>query len=116
MTEQRSYRPLVYICSKYAGDVEGNLERTRAFCRFALEQGQIPLSGVLALSPVMDDSDPEERGLALFMDLVLMGKCDEVWVLGDEISAGMAMEIERAKKRRQKIRYFTSSHEEVDVI
>lgn len=33
----------------------------------------------------MDDENPEERSLAIFMDIVLMGKCSEVWVLGDRI-------------------------------
>jgi hypothetical protein len=38
----------------------------------------------------MDDENPEERELAIFMDIVLMGKCSEVWVLGNTISSGMA--------------------------
>ena len=118
MTKDRSYRPLVYICSRYAGDKAGNIERARRFCRYALEQGQIPLSGVLALSPVLDDDSAEERGLAIFMDLVLMGKCEEIWVLVTDagISPGMTAEIERAKKRRQRVRYFNDRFEEVEAL
>ena len=33
-----AYRPLVYICSPYAGDVEKNTFRARAFSRFAVER------------------------------------------------------------------------------
>ncbi len=62
----------------------------------------------------MTDEDPEERELALFMDIVLMGKCSEVWVLGDSISAGMEIEIAKAKQRRQPVRYFSSAFEEVE--
>ena len=62
----------------------------------------------------MSDTDPTERDLALFMDIVLMGKCQELWVLGNEVSAGMAIEIEKAQKRRQRVRYFNSSFEEVE--
>lgn len=47
------------------------------------------------------------------MDVILLGKCDELWVFGDRISEGMAVEIEIAKKRRQPIRYFSSNLEEV---
>ena len=61
----------------------------------------------------MSDGNQEERDLALFMDIVLMGKCDEVWVLGDRISEGMKTEIETAKRRRQKVRYFNGKYEEV---
>jgi len=43
-----------------------------------------------------------------------MGKCSEVWVLGNTISTGMAREIEVAKKRRQTVRYFSPEHEEVE--
>ena len=50
----------------------------------------------------MDDENPEERELAIFMDIVLIGKCSEVWVLGNTISSGMAREIEVAKKNADK--------------
>ena len=115
-TAGRTYRPLVYICSPYSGDVEGNKERTVRFCRFALEKGQIPLAPHLMFPQFMTDDDPEQRELAMFMDIVLMGKCSEVWVLGDRISEGMSAEISKAKQRRQKIRYFSSNYEEVDLI
>lgn len=62
----------------------------------------------------MNDDDPVERELAIFMDVVLLGKCDELWVFGDSISEGMSVKIEVAKKRRQPIRYFNSNCEEVE--
>lgn len=112
--KDRTYRPLVYICSPLSGDVEANSERTRAFCRFALEQGQIPLAPHLLFPQFMDDEDPAERELALFMDVILLGKCSELWVLGETVSAGMQIEIDVAKKRRQSIRYFNSRFQEVE--
>ncbi len=113
---EQKFRPLVYICSPYSGDVEGNRQRTVEFCRFAIESGQIPLAPHLMFPQFMIDNDPKQRELALFMDVVLMGKCSEVWVLGDRISEGMTVEISKAKQRRQKIRYFNSGFEEVDSI
>ena len=108
-----TYRPLVYICSPLSGDVPGNTERARKFCRFALEKGQIPLAPHLMFPQFVNDDDPAERELAIFMDVILLGKCDELWVFGDRISEGMAVEIEIAKKRRQPIHYFNSNLEEV---
>jgi hypothetical protein len=64
----------------------------------------------------MNDSNEKERDLAIFMDIILMGKCQEVWVLGDVISRGMSIEIEKAKKRRQPVRYFNKDFEEVDAL
>lgn len=109
-----SYKPLVYICSPYSGDVERNVIKARKFCRFALEENCIPLAPHLLFPQFMNDDDPEERELAIFMDIILLGKCSEVWVLGNEISSGMAKEIDRAKRRRQKIRYFSPDYKEVE--
>lgn len=111
--QDRKYRPLVYVCSAYSGDVTVNTEKAKQYCRFALEQGQIPLAPHLMFPLFMNDDDPAERELAIFMDVILLGKCDELWVFGDSISEGMSVEIEVAKKRRQPIRYFNSNMEEV---
>ena len=61
----------------------------------------------------MNDDNLAERELVIFMDVILLGKCDELWVFGDSISERMAVEIEVAKKRRQPIRYFISAMQEV---
>ena len=109
-----AFKPLVYICSPFSGDIKNNNKRTRAFCRFALDKGNIPLAPHLMFPQFMNDKDEKERELAIFMDIILMGKCQEVWVLGDVISRGMSIEIEKAKKRRQPIRYFNKDFEEVE--
>jgi hypothetical protein len=109
-----AFRPLVYICSPFNGDTEGNIKRAQDFCRFALKKGNIPLAPHLMFPQFMDDNNEKERDLAIFMDIILMGKCQEVWVLGDVISKGMSIEIDKAKKRRQPIRYFNKDFEEVD--
>ena len=113
-TTDRTYRPLVYICSPYSGDTENNIKKARDFCRYALDQGQIPLAPHLMFPQFMRDNDPAERELARFMDIVLMGKCGEVWVLNEKISEGMEIEIAKAKQRRQKVRYFNSRLEQVE--
>lgn len=114
--QDRKYRPLVYVASAYSGDVIKNTEKAKQYCRFAMEQGQIPLAPHLMFPQFMNDDDTAERELAIFMDVILLGKCDELWVFGDIISAGMSVEIEVAKKRRQPIRYFNSKCEEVEQV
>ena len=61
----------------------------------------------------MDDADGQERNLALFMDIVLLTKCAELWVFGDKVSKGMGIEIEKAKRKAKPIRYFTVACKEV---
>lgn len=107
------YRPLVYVCSPYSGNVTRNTKAAQRYCRFAVEQNCIPFAPHLLFPQFLDDNKLKERNLGLFMGKVLMSKCSEVWVFGDDISPGMATEIARAERHNMKIRYFTSACEEV---
>ena len=109
----RTYRPLVYVCSPLSGDIAANQENARRYCRFAVDSGYIPLAPHLYFPQFMDDGDGAERDLALFMDLVLLSKCDQLWAFGDRVSKGMSMEIEKAKRKGQPIRWFDSNCKEV---
>jgi hypothetical protein len=97
------FMPVVYICSPYRGDTEGNTKKARWYSRFAVDQGYIPIAPHLLLPQFV--SEETERDLALFMGMVLLSKCRELWVCGNTISDGMAAEIEKAEKRNMKIRY-----------
>ena len=108
-----AFRPLVYICSPFSGDIEGNKQKAAEFAFFAYKLGCIPLTPHL-LFPFMNDESPNERALALHMDIVLMGKCQEVWVLSERITSGMSAEIEKATRRRQTVRYFSNDFVEVE--
>jgi hypothetical protein len=99
------YRPVVYICSPYSGNKTENQKKARSYCRFAVDSGVIPLCPHLLLPQFMDEET--ERDLALFMDLVLMSKCKEVWVFGEKVTKGMRIEIARARKRGQKVRFLS---------
>ena len=107
------FRPLVFICSPFSGDEQTNIENARRYCRFAVDQGYAPFAPHLFFPQFMDDADEHERNLALFMDIVLLSKCAELWVFGDAVTNGMSIEIEKAKRKGQLIRYFTETCEEV---
>lgn len=106
------YRPLVYICSPFSGDVSGNIERAKKYSRYAVDSKAIPIAPHLLFPQFM--SDDAERELALFMDMVLLGKCEELWVFGELVTEGMSAEIAKAKRKNMKIRYFTEDCEEAD--
>ena len=110
-----AFRPVVYICSPLSGDISGNQEKARRYCRFAVDSGYIPLAPHLFFPQFMREDLQAERGLALFMDIVLLSKCAELWVFGNTISKGMSIEIEKAKRKGQPIRYFTDDCKEVQV-
>lgn len=106
------YRPLVYICSPFSGDISGNIERAKKYSRYAVDSKAIPIAPHLLFPQFMDDD--AERELALFMDMVLLGKCEELWVFGETVTEGMSAEIAKAKRKNMKIRYFTEDCEEAD--
>ena len=96
-----------YICSPYRDNPRVNVMRARQYCRFAVSQGRIPLAPHLYFPQFM--SEGTEREKVMQMNFELLKLCGEVWVFGEQITEGMAMEIERARK----VRYFTTKCEEV---
>lgn len=107
-----AYRPLVYICSPYAGDVETNAENARKYSRFAVENMAIPFAPHLLMPQYMDEAT--ERDLALRMGFIFLSKCEQVWVFGERITNGMAYEIRRATGMGKKVRYFTTDCREAE--
>ena len=78
------FMPIVFICSPFAGDVDGNTAKARNYSRFAADNGYIPFT-----------------------------KGAEVWGFGDRITSGMNAEIRQAKRKGKRIRYFTEDLKEV---
>ena len=109
----RTFRPIVYICSPYAGDVETNVQKARRYCRFAVDKGYIPIAPHLLFTQFLNDDSPKERQLGIFFGNAVMSKCSEVWVFGEHISNGMEAEIKRAKRKNYRLRYFNEDLEEV---
>ncbi len=106
-------RPIVYICSPYAGDIERNTKAARRYSRFAADSGYIPITPHLLFTQFLDDDIPAERSLGMLFGNALMSKCAEVWVFGSTISVGMEAEIRRAKWKNYRLRYFNEKCEEV---
>ena len=107
-----AFRPIVYICSPYSGDTERNIKNAKRYSRFAVDKHYLPIAPHIYFTQFMDNCIPEERDTAIFMNWVLMSKCVELWVFGENISAGMKAEIDRAKRKHMRIRYFTEELEE----
>ena len=73
----RAFRPIVYVCSPYAGDIAGNIEAARRYSRFAVEAGYIPIAPHLLFPQFMDDSVRAERDLAMRINIILLA--DSSW-------------------------------------
>ena len=109
----KPYRPIVYVCSPYAGNVEKNVAAAQEYCKYVVGRACIPIAPHLFFPQFMDDNKPDDRELAAMMSLALLKKCTEIWVFGDNITAGMQREIRKAKQNQMSIRYFTTDCQEV---
>lgn len=110
---QRPYRPMVFICSPYEDDILNSERKARVFSKFAVKQDTIPVTPHLLYPQFMNEDDPADRARALFFGLVLLGKCDQIWVFGNQITKGMAREIRKAQAKGIRVRYFTEDCKEV---
>jgi len=56
----------------------------------------------------LQDDDKKDLELGIKMGLILLTRCDELWVFGSQVSQGMAIELKKAKQRNMTIRQFTT--------
>ena len=105
MKANKEKMPLVYICSPFSGDTDRNLKEARRYCRFALAKGGVPIAPHLLFPQFMKEST--ERELAMRMDLLILERCDKIFVFGKRASSGMQAEIAYAEKRKIPIRFIT---------
>lgn len=89
--------------------MEGNTKKARAYSRFAVDQGAIPIAPHLLLPQFMKEET--ERELAMFMDIAILSKCKELWVFGNP-TAGMQSEIAYAERKEMTIKYFSEDMKE----
>ena len=105
------YKPLVYICSPYSGNVEANTEKARQYCRMAVDMGVIPIAPHLYFPQFM--SEETERDTAMLFNKVILSRCTQVWVFGDEVTRGMLQEIAYADRHGKTVRYFMEDGKEI---
>ena len=90
---------MIYICSPYAGNTEENTAFARQACGYAIRQGAVPLAPHLLYPQILNDSVPEERETGIRLGLEILERCEELWICGDRMSAGMKREAAYAKAK-----------------
>ena len=114
--EQRAqfgYQPLAYICSPFAGNIEANTRLARRMCAVAITRRRISIAPHLLFPQFMEDTDLEQRELAMFMNRIALSKCEEMWVYAPRISPGMKQEACWARHLDIPIRFLDSDFREI---
>lgn len=102
----------VFICSRLRSDKLNEEEmfkaQCREYCRYAANQGLLPIAPHIYFTQFMNDHDRDERCMGINFGLELLKECDEVWVFtnNDYIGEGMKKEIELAQSLNIPIKYF----------
>lgn len=86
----------VYLASPLRGDYDRNMKKAVEYSRLVSECGVIPLAPHIIFGQWCNDTIPEQREQGLRLGLALLEKCEELWVMGEEISQGMQGEIDFA--------------------
>ena len=89
---------MVYLASPLRVDYERNIKKAVEYSRLVSECGLLPLAPHIIFSQWCNDTVPEQREQGLKLGLALLEKCDEMWVMGREISQGMQGEIDFARE------------------
>lgn len=92
----------VYICSPYNAKTEEERTANAAFaekyCRYVVNEGNIPIAPYIYFTRFMDNGNEAERILGQEIGIELLKKADSMMVLirNENISAGMEREIKYA--------------------
>lgn len=84
----------VFIAHPLRGDIAKNIRRVRAICKELHSDTLIPYAPYLATAQYLNDNISEERelGMEANHEMFIRGFIDELWLYGDRISNGMAIE------------------------
>lgn len=98
------YRPLSETEESRKAELESNVHRAKTACRILTTLGFMPLAPHLYFTSFLKDEEKKEREDGIRMGLRWLEEADEIWVFGDTISEGMAVEISRAKELAKPVR------------
>ena len=108
----------VFICSPFRpraasdgerkNELETNIDRAQAACKFAVSKGYVPFAPHLYFPLFLSEADEDEREMGILLGLTWLARCDELWVIGDRVSEGMKKEIAKAREWNIPVRHFTA--------
>ena len=103
-TQYEDIPELVYICSPYAGDISGNIEKAKSYAKLAIEHGLIPICSHCLFAGIIDEASTNREQI-MSMCLRLIDVCDIIWVCGDVISDGMQQELDYCREQGKRVVY-----------
>ncbi len=101
-------RKLVFVSTPYTGDIEANVAFARQACYYAICLGHTPLAPHLLYPGIIPDAEPCWRQVGIEMGCDFLALCDEIWLCGPCVSAGMQTELDLARDIGLTVRQISS--------
>ena len=101
---------VIYLAHPVRGDVQNNLAKAKRWVKWATESHPdvAVVASWITECEVFNDAEPDQREKALQRDCAVLAKCDEVWLVGGVVSAGMRREKNHATRKGVYVRDLTS--------
>jgi hypothetical protein len=98
----------IYMAHPLGAGPDRELNRARAskWAAWIARHGNAVIADWIILSGEWAET-PENRELGLAIDLELVERADELWLVGGRVSAGMELEAARARRLGKTVRDFT---------
>lgn len=108
------YRPLSMDPEQAAAELKENIRNTRMACTLVSIMNEMPVSSSLMYPQFLNDDDPIDRKKGIDYGICLLESSDELWIVGDRITAGMRQEIDAAKELQIPIRLMGNPYDEAE--
>lgn len=116
----------IFVCSPYRPtseteacrkcELESNIKRAKTACRFLSTLGFLPLAPHLYFTQFLKDRRAHERDTGIKLGLRWLEEADEVWVFGNKISEGMAVEIKKAHELNKPVRNLPEPERAIELL
>lgn len=94
-------KKVVFICSPYRAadekELAENVALARRACRYALDTDCVPYAPHLFFPQFVSEKDEREKGMEAGLEM--LQRVDELWVVGNRVTEGMAQEIALASQK-----------------
>ncbi|MGI6721745.1 MAG: DUF4406 domain-containing protein [Anaerovoracaceae bacterium] len=104
----------VFICSPYRGDVKKNIKLAKLAAGLVIFRGDIPIIPHLYFPQFLKEDNQPERIEGIKMGVELMKDCDELWIVGTNITAGMEFELKTAKEIKITVKLYDENLARID--
>jgi hypothetical protein len=109
----------VFICSPLQASpilfttVEQNIKRAEGFCKVACEMGVAPFAPHAFYTRFLDEANSEGRECGIACGIAYLRVCEELWVCGNVVSAGMQQEINIANSLGITVKWYELKQDKI---